>query len=163
MPRDAQNTIVQYNNGTGATTSYGPRLVNTDSPSGRPLSWAKRETVFQLDGDANPLIEADFDNDTRFAWNEGDFVTDAYLVTEEGAGSVELVFVDEDLNMSTPVVAVAGTPNQWVAVRDIDQNFGMDSQAQLTVPAGFRGTLIVSYLQAEYGDDGVLRKHTVPV
>jgi len=149
MTRDAQNVVLPNgNNGNLATTSYGPRKTNHTTASSRPMSWAKRELVLQLDGDDAPALVADFVNQTLSSIVKGSFITDAVAYSETGA-TISLMTEDATGGNSAPMALAPAAGSAPVDVQIVG-----------TIGAGETATVIISYLAPEVGIHGVLAKAT---
>jgi hypothetical protein len=158
MSRDGQNVVISGGvKGNLATTSYGPRKTNKNSPSSRPMSWVRRELVLQLDGDVTPTLVADFRNQTLTGIPKGCFITDLVAYSETGA-AISLTFTDELANVSG-ATALAPAAGAWVAARDVDISTLANTQVTGTIAAGDTAVVLVGFIQTETtAEGGVLAK-----
>lgn len=154
--QDEQNVVLKMKNGNLATTSYGPRRTDSRTTSSRPMSWSERELVIQMDGDVSPSVAADFVNQTMTGVNKGCFISHAVAYSDTGA-TISVVPTDSGGGTSAPI-ALAPAAGQWIAARDIDISTVNDTQFAFTIGAGETATVVIYYLAAEVGVDGVLAK-----
>ena len=148
--RDAQNVVVTGGvKGNLATTSYGPRTTNKTTASSRPMSWAQRSIVLQLDGDQSPTLSADFRNQTLGIIPAGSLITNVFAYSDTGA-VISLQFEDSEETV-LPAVAIALTPSAdgWDVSRAEDISVEYPTQVIGTIAAGDTATVIVEFLQTE--------------
>lgn len=158
MSRDGQNVVVTGGvKGNLATTSYGPRLMNRDTASTRPMSEGRRELVMQLDGDVAPSVAVDFVNQTRGTIPAGSLVL-KMMAYGETASDITVTITDVDAGTQT-AVDIDPAAGAWAVSADLNYSIVKDSQVAVTIAAGDRATLIVEYMAPEApGDNGVLNR-----
>ncbi len=161
MSRDGQNVVLTGGVvGNQATTSFGPRKVNTTSASSRPMSWNRRQLVMQLDGDENPTLTYDGDNQTLASIPAGSYVMEMFAyTTTTGGADITLLLTDVDGAVNGAGTDLNPAVDAWA--RGVATNLFVtcDKATQVTgtIAAGDTATVIIEYMAPETpGDNGVL-------
>lgn len=157
---DEQNIRLTQPNGDLATTSYGPRTTNKNSPADRIMSPVYCQKVLQLDGDVQESYlqaDADFDNDTRYGIPKGAFITDVFATSDTGA-SVTLGTSDINGNGSDANIGVlAPAAGAWAVLRAVDTSITEISHVHFALAAGERAVVTIAYIApVEPGENGIL-------